>query len=164
MRKQAQLLSVFFLLSPPLYAITLSVTDSHIPSSAFGTLDTAGDYFASSLESSATAATASIGDAPLLPLIPNLECGGLNPAWKLSANLNTAVSGLTLRVKRTNNGSGGLLYGGTSYITLDTFTNTLFCGSGNVSNIDLQFQVDGIDINDGYGLKTWDINYTVETL
>ncbi|MGB0848101.1 MAG: hypothetical protein ACPGSM_15350 [Thiolinea sp.] len=155
---------ILSMLSTPVFAITLTVTDANIPSTALGTLNTAGEYFSSSAESSSSSSTASIGSAPAVPVVSNSECGATDPAWKLTANLNTSVPGLTIRVRRTDNGTGGTLYSGLSYITLSPVTTTLFCGSGDVSDIDLQFQIDSLDVGDGYGTKNWIVDYTVETL
>lgn len=156
--------SLLCFVSMPAGAITLTVTDATIPSSVLGTLDQAGEYFGSSTESNSTAASVSVGSAPNTPAVSNSECGATDPAWKLVAQVNTDVSGLTLRVKRTSNGTGGTVYGGESYTTLSAFPTTLFCGNSDVSDINLQFQVDALDTGDGYGTKTWQIDYSVETL
>lgn len=145
-------------------AITLIVSDANIPSSALGTLDIAGNYFPNSVESTSQIAVASIGSAPTTPIVSNSECGATDPAWKLHAQISTNVTGLTLRVRRTNNGTGGTVYGGESYITLSALPTTLFCGNSDVADIGLQFQIDAVDVGDGHGTRNWQVDYTVETL
>ncbi|MFZ1343476.1 hypothetical protein [Thiothrix eikelboomii] len=145
-------------------AITLTVSDANIPSTALGTLDSAGDYFPSSVESLSQVAAAAIGSAPTTPAVSNSECGATDPAWKLQAQLSTSVAGLTLRVRRTSNGTGGTVYGGESYITLSALPTTLFCGNSDVADIGLQFQIDAVDVGDGHGTRQWQVDYTVETL
>jgi hypothetical protein len=74
------------------------------------------------------------------------------------------VNGLTIQVRRVNNGSGGTVTGGDNYLTLSTVSQTFFCGSGDMSSIGLQFQVIDFGIDDGNGTDTWNILYKVETL
>lgn len=145
-------------------AITLTVSDANIPSSTLGTLDIAGDYFPNSVESASPAANATIGSAPTTPAVSNSECGATDPAWKLHAQLSTSVAGLTLRIRRISNGTGGTVYGGESYVTLSALPTTLFCGNSDVADIGLQFQVDAVDVGDGHGSRNWQVDYTVETL
>ena len=151
-------------LTSPANALNISVGDWDYPSSAFNAITGAGDYYDSVINSSSTAAALSVGSAPSSPVVSNSECGATDPAWRVTAYLSSIVTGLTIRIKRTGNGVGGAVYGGESYSTLSTTPITLFCGNGDVSDINLQFQVDGLDVMDGYGLKTWNANYTVETL
>ncbi len=145
-------------------AITLSTTDWNYPSHAFNSVSQAGTYFPSSLESDTHAANITISSAPTSATTSNSECGASDPAWKLRAKLISAPSGLTIKVKRTDSGIGGALHSGISYSTLSALPTTLFCGWGNVSDISLQYQVISLGVEDGYGLKTWNVSFTVETL
>lgn len=151
-------------LSTSVDAISINSTDWDYPSVSFTPVIQAGAYFSASFESTSSAATLSVTSAPNTAVTSNSECGETDPAWKVSAELINAPSGLTIKVKRTNSGVGGTLAGGASYNTLSAVPSTLWCGWGDVSNISLQYQVDSLGVEDGYGLKTWNVRYTVETL
>jgi hypothetical protein len=84
--------------------------------------------------------------------------------WELSARLTTAMTGLTIDVKRTGNGSGDSVpSGGNADQTLTTAFQPFFTGSGNVSGIPLQFLIRNIDVTDGNGTKDIKIEYQVTT-
>jgi len=157
-----RILIFFLVLSSQVFAISISTTKFDYP--ALNALTTAGEYYDTSFESTSSAATLSISSAPIMQSADNTECGATNPAWKISASLNTSVNGLTIQVRRVNNGSGGTVTGGDNYLTLSTASQTFFCGSGDISSIGLQFQVVDFSVDDGHGTDTWNILYKVETL
>ncbi|QTR54783.1 hypothetical protein [Thiothrix unzii] len=84
-------------------------------------------------------------------------------AWTLSVRLINLVNGLTIATKRTGRGTdGNEPNGGDSiYQTLGTVFLPLFTGSGNVSNIPLEFEISNFDVTDGNGIKDIQIEYEV---
>jgi hypothetical protein len=158
------ILLILPLLSLPVAALSITTTNWDYPASSFPALSQAGNYYNSSFESIASAAFISVGAAPTAPATNNTNCGATNPAWKVTARLSTAVTGLQIRVKRVTNGSGGSLVSGENYITLNSVAQTFFCGSGDIASIGLQFQINHLGVEDSYGTNTWQILYSVETL
>lgn len=163
MFRLSMLLGLLFMHSA-VQAINLSMTDWHYLENDFQSLTVAGDYYDTSFESQPSVATMSVGAAPGTPISNNTECGGTNPAWKVSVWLSTSVDDLNIQIKRVNNGSGGSVVGGESYITLNAAAQTFFCGSGDINNIGLQFMISDLGVADGNGTDIWKIRYRVETL
>ncbi len=83
-------------------------------------------------------------------------------AWTLAVRLSSAVTGLSIAVKRTGAGSGDSIpSGGDSNVPLTTAFQNLFTGTGNVSTIPLEFSISNFDVSDGNGTKSIQIEYQV---
>jgi len=103
----------------------------------------AGDYYSSTLDSPGNASTVNI---------QNL--GGSLTYWKVQARRsNSSNNGLNIHITRTGAGSGDGTISGNSTILLDESFKTIFCGSGtgNRTDIPLQFQLTNLGVENGYG-------------
>lgn len=68
---------------------------------------------------------------------------------------------LTISAKRTSAGSGGSVSGGTTYREISTTSAYFFQGEGEVTDIDLQFKVQGVSVALDSTQYTSEIVYTV---
>ena len=72
------------------------------------------------------------------------------------------LHGATLYVKRTGDGSGsGAVHGGSSYVVVETSDTDFFEGSGDRTDITVQYKVSGISINVPPGTYSTVITFTV---
>jgi hypothetical protein len=103
----------------------------------------AGVYYGSTLNSPSNASTISV---------QNL--GGSLTYWKVQAKRsNSNNNGLNIHITRTGAGSGDGTISGNSIILLNESFKTIFCGSGtgDRTDIPLQFQLTNLGVEDGYG-------------
>lgn len=85
--------------------------------------------------------------------------------WSVVAKKSDTVwpSGVSIAVKRTNDGSGsGSIAGGTTYLTLSATDQTLFSGSGDRSGIWIQLKTDGLSVGHGAGTYSLNVIYTIQ--
>ncbi|MBN1648362.1 MAG: hypothetical protein JW874_10030 [Spirochaetales bacterium] len=86
--------------------------------------------------------------------------------WQIEVSLNTPSywpSSLSVEVRRTGNGFGGSVSGGTSYITLSGTGQFFFSGSGNPLLIPFQYRISGDIAASGTNVDVYtaEIIYTV---
>lgn len=141
---------------PTSQAIELDVTDWSCELAEVG-VQNAGDYYPSELQLGDTATlTCTSATASITGLINNTD------SWGLTAKLASALSGLTLEIKRDGSVStGNPPTGGNNFITLTTASQTFFSGTGNTEGIPLTFRISNFDVTDGYSLNQIDIDYAV---
>jgi hypothetical protein len=135
-------------------AIELDVTDWSCELAEAG-VQNAGDYYPSELQPGDTATlTCTNATASITGLINNTD------SWSLTARLASALSGMTLEIKRDGPAStGNPPTGGNDFITLTTASQAFFSGTGNTEGIPLTFRISNFDVNDGYSLNQIDIDY-----
>lgn len=121
----------------------------------------AGSYYLLEAESTILGAITIGNSTPSTSSIT--ECGANSPDWRVKAylkrNLNTNIY-----VKRVDSGNSNMIYGGDSYLPLSEMPVTFFCGDGDVTNVAIQYKLSPLDIRDGHGDVTWQVNYIVEEL
>ncbi len=142
--------SVLMCVTTASQAVTISVTDPTTVVLA-DTITNAGDYYSSTQET----------DTSSLLNISNLGASSVN--WKIQAR--TSATGLAISVRRTGGGSGdGTITNGLDYVPLTASYTTLFCGSGtgNHTDIPLQFQIDNLDVSDGYSTNLTPLSLPVD--
>ena len=66
-----------------------------------------------------------------------------------------------LSLKRTDSGTGGSVSGGETYLQLTSAYQTLFSGSGNVSDIKVQLKISNISVQTSVGDYSTTVCYTV---
>jgi len=66
-----------------------------------------------------------------------------------------------LSLKRTGIGTGGSVSGGEAYLQLSSEYQTLFSGSGNVSDIKVQLKISNISVQTSVGDYSTTVYYTV---
>jgi len=66
-----------------------------------------------------------------------------------------------LSLKRTGPGIGGSVIGGETYLQLSSVYQTLFSGSGNVSDIKVQLKISNISVQTSVGEYSTTVCYTV---
>lgn len=145
---QAMALLVGAISTTPVHAISVTATDwsESLPDN----ITSAGDYYDATV-STATEVTVS-GTA------------SSSEAWTLAIRLKTAVPGMSVQVKRTGSGTGDSIpTGGTTPVVLTTAFQPLCSSTGNVSNIPLEYQIGNLDVSDGYGAKSIELEYQVTT-
>lgn len=139
-------------------AVSLSVsvagvTGADVPLKITDTITNAGDYYSNTQTTESNAS---------LLTIENLGASSVN--WKVQAR--TDVSGLSISVHHTGSGSGdGTITNDLGYIPLTASYTTLFCGSGtgNRTDIPLQFQIGNLDVSDGYRPLALPVEYQIIT-
>lgn len=132
----------------PVHAISVTATDwgYSLPDN----ITNAGDYYGGALT---TTTDVSVGGTT-----------SSSQAWTLAVRLSTAVTGMTVQVKRTGAGTGDSIpTGGDSFITLTTAQQTLCSGTGNVATIPLEYQISNFDVTDGNGAKAIELEYQITT-
>lgn len=90
--------------------------------------------------------------------------GGSGDAWQVQVRKSgvSQLHGATLYVKRTGDGSGsGAVHGGSSYVAVETSDTDFFEGSGDRTDITVQYKVSGISINVPPGTYSTVITFTV---
>jgi len=90
--------------------------------------------------------------------------GGSGDAWQVQVRKSSVsqLHGATLYVKRTGDGSGsGTVHGGSSYVAVETSDTDFFEGSGDRTDITVQYKVSGISINVPPGTYSTVITFTV---
>lgn len=91
--------------------------------------------------------------------------GGSGDAWRVRVRKSgvSKLHGVTLYAKRTGDGSGsGTVSGGSSYVAVETTSDTdFFEGSGDRTDITVQYKVSGISINVPPGNYSATIIFTV---
>lgn len=89
---------------------------------------------------------------------------GSADAWQVRVRKNgvSRLQGVTLYVKRTEDGSGsGTVRGGTSYTAVETSDVDFFDGCGDRTGITVQYKVSGISVNVPPGTYSTVITFTV---
>ncbi len=118
------------------------------------TLTNAGDYYASSIESS----TLTCADATLS--VSGAASSTTN--WTITSRLLNSPAGLNVDLMRSGNGSGDSTpAGGNSYATQTTAAQVFFTGTGNVSLIPIRFKISNFDVSDGHGTQNIQLSYEV---
>lgn len=138
----------------PVYAVDIYTTGSWnftIDSSCLAGGAGSGliDSFESSLDASMINITGTNGSAD---------------AWQVRVRKNgvSRLQGVTLYVKRTEDGSGsGTVRGGTSYTAVETSDVDFFDGCGDRTGITVQYKVSGISVNVPPGTYSTVITFTV---
>ena len=90
--------------------------------------------------------------------------GGSGDAWQVRVRKSgvSKLHGVTLYVKRTGNGSGsGTVSGGSSYVAVETSDTDFFEGSGDRTDITVQYKVSGISIKIPPGTYSTVVTFTV---
>lgn len=84
--------------------------------------------------------------------------------WQIYAKLSHEISGIKVRIKREDNGTGVILpTGGKSYEELTTVYTAIFSGEGKRFDIPMQTQIKGIGVSDDNGTFSTNIEYKIET-
>jgi hypothetical protein len=86
--------------------------------------------------------------------------------WRVTARRSDATwnSNVSLWVKRTSDGSGsGSISGGTTYVQLSALDTEVFSGTGDRSNVTLQFKLTGMSKSVAPGTYSTTVIYTVTT-
>jgi len=91
------------------------------------------------------------------------ETTGASDAWRIDVKKVDANwhSDFILHVKRTSDGTGGSVSGGTSYQQVTDTSSSFFSGSDNVSGINSQLKSSGVSIRVPPDNYTTTIYYTV---
>lgn len=149
---------LMILLSKPASAVTVNATNDWAACELQGTITNAGDYYSSTLESDGIILNCNHA---------YLSIDGVDTsttAWTVSSRLTNNVTGMTVELIRTGNGTGdSSLIGGGSYTPLTTAFQNIFTGQGNVSSIPLNFRINNFDVTDGYGNHNFQIEYQIIT-
>lgn len=107
-----------------------------------------------------------IGTCESIPGDVIIDISNGSPSWRVDLRrdgMNWPAE-LSLSVKRVSSGTGGSVSGGTGYQTITTTDQILFTGSGNITGIELQFQLDGISTSITPDIYNTQIIYTVVDL
>lgn len=88
---------------------------------------------------------------------------GSGDSWRIDIRKSDISWNSNIKVfaHRTSNGSGGSVYGGTSYIQITDSDQTFFSGTDDVSDIGIQYKIEGISIEINPNIYTTTIIYTV---
>jgi len=114
----------------------------------------AGDYFSNTLTPSSSDI---VCNGATLSVTSTAES---STAWTINARLANPVSGLTVELIRTDNGSGDSTpTGGDNYIALSTANTAFFSGAGNINSIPLSFRVSNFGVDDG---RDWDATNSIQ--
>jgi hypothetical protein len=91
---------------------------------------------------------------------------GPGDAWRIDVNKSDVSwdGSITISVKRTSDGTGGAIAGGTSYLEIVDSAQQFFTGIEDITGIDLQYKVDNISIGIDPGNYNTVIVYTVVDL
>lgn len=90
--------------------------------------------------------------------------GGSGDAWRVQLRKSSVsqLRGVAFYVKRTGDGSGsGTVSGGSSYVAVETSDTDFFEGSGDRTDITVQYKVSGISISVPPGNYSATIIFTV---
>jgi len=90
--------------------------------------------------------------------------GGSGDAWQVRVRKSSVsqLHGVVLYAKRTGNGSGsGAVSGGSSYVAVETSDTDFFEGSGDRTDITVQYKISGISISVPPGNYSATIIFTV---
>ncbi len=77
-----------------------------------------------------------------------LDVSGTNGPWRIDIKKNDSTwsSSLHLHVRRTSDGNGGSVRGGTAFQEVSGINTPFFSGSGSVSDIKVQLKINGVSI------------------
>ena len=112
----------------------------------------AGSDFRSTFETGATGATLGIANTQGAP-------------WTLWVKRDTSCwpAAVSLAVRRTSDGTGaGSVSGGTDYLIIQDYEQSLFQGVGDRSGIGLQLRLVGISVQQGAGQHACLLTYRVQ--
>lgn len=90
--------------------------------------------------------------------------GGSGDAWQVQVRKSSVsqLQGVVLYAKRTGDGSGsGTVHGGSSYVAVETSDTDFFEGSGDRTDITVQYKVSGISIKIPPGTYSTVVTFTV---
>ena len=123
----------------------LSITSSDL-------VEGAGSDLKSDYESAADAVSISIS-----------ATAGVSDAWRVDVKkVDTNWQGnLILYIKRTSNGIGGSVSGGTAYQEVTGSDTSFFSGSDDVSGIKAQVKLNGVSVQIPIDIYTTTIYYTI---
>lgn len=96
--------------------------------------------------------------------VTTLTISNLSGPWQLKARRsdNTWNGAILLRVKRTSDGSGaGTISGGTSYAEITAVDTDFFSGSGDRSNVAVQFRLTGMSVQVSPNIYSTSIIFTL---
>ncbi|MBI2298714.1 MAG: hypothetical protein HYU66_07150 [Armatimonadetes bacterium] len=89
---------------------------------------------------------------------------GNGDAWRVDARRTDTTwhASFTLYLKRTNNGGGGgSISGGTAYQAVNAVDNSFFSGTGDRSNVRVQFEITGVSIQIPPNAYSTTVTFTV---
>jgi len=93
--------------------------------------------------------------------ITNTMGGG--DSWRIDVHKSDVSwnANIAVYTKRTSNGSGGSVSGGTSYVQITDSDQIFFSGTDDVTDIGLQYKIDGVSIDINPDTYSTTIVYTV---
>jgi hypothetical protein len=87
-----------------------------------------------------------------------------NITWTLFAKISGDIPGITVSIRREDNGTGAILpQGGTSYEKLTTVYTAIFTGEGKRFDIPVRTQLKSVGVSDDNGTFSTNIDYKIET-
>ncbi|MHB9132148.1 MAG: hypothetical protein ACYDBB_13825 [Armatimonadota bacterium] len=93
----------------------------------------------------------------------SLTISGTSGNWQVAVRATNILwdNSLHLFVKRSGNGTGGSVSGGTSYIEIIPTDTLLFTGSGDTADITIQLKVTGVSVWTPVSAYATTITYTL---
>lgn len=140
----------------PSHSLDVTVTGTYTESiDATDLISGAGSNLTASYESAA--------DQVIMDISNSLGGGD---SWRIDVSKSDISwsASITLYVKRTSDGVGGSVSGGTTYMEITDVDQQLCTGTDDVTGIDLQYKVDDISISIDPGNYDTSIVYTIVDL